>query len=302
MLVKLPAGRGSVKTLFLPSAHLVKTMAAYGVPLIGWIMCSQVLSISDRYIIGAFRGSGEVGIYSANYNIVVMGVGLVSTPIMLAAHPIIMDAWEHHRHDDIPRVIASFSRYYLVAVAPVIAFVSVFSSDIVAVALGESFREGHRIMPVILAGSLVWGFSMYGHKGLELKEQTRLLLGLILIAALANIVLNLIVVPRYGYVGAAVTTLISYTLYPLLLYPVTRRYVPWRIPWKGAFKVLIAAAVAAGVFWTVRLPLAGHAHPVVYMVIAGLLGLAAYAVVIVGTKAVRRDELQTFAAHRTTSE
>jgi O-antigen/teichoic acid export membrane protein len=275
----------------LPSKPFVRTLAAYGIPLIGWMLCSHVLQISDRYIIEAFRGSAEVGIYSANYNIVVMGFGLVSTPILLAAHPIIMDAWEHDRHDDIPRVIARFSRYYLIATAPVFAFVAVFSAEIVSLVLGETFREGHRIMPILLAGVLAWGMSMYGHKGLELAERTRTLLALIVLVAVTNVVLNLVIVPRFGYVGAAYTTVGSFLLYPALVYPITRSSIPWLIPWAGAVKVALCALGAAVVFWGVRAGLEPHAPVFVWLVVAGVLGLAVYGVLLFATRVLSRDEL-----------
>ncbi len=57
--------------------------------------------------------------------------------------------------------------------------------------------------------------------------------GLVAICCVVNVLLNLIIVPRYGYHGAAVTTFASYLLYPVMVYCVTRRYLAWVIPWRS---------------------------------------------------------------------
>ena len=266
--------------------------------MIGYVICNQVLQISDRYILGAFRGAAEVGIYSANYNIVLMGFGLISTPVLLAAHPIIMDAWEHNRHDDIPAVVARFCQYHLVVTAPVVSFVWVYGAEIVTLALGAEFREGHRIIPVLLAGNVAWGLAMYSNKGLELKEKTNLLLLLILISSIVNVGLNFAIVPRFGYYGAAVTTMISFMLYPALAYFVTKPHVPWRVPWVGAFKCAFCAAVAAVPFWGARVLLSDHVPDIVYVVVGGLAGLAVYVPMLFVTRTIRRGEFNDLASSR----
>ncbi len=60
----------------------------------GWTSECRVLDLSDRFIIELFRGSEEVGIYSANYTLVNMGILFVATPLLSAAVPLIVDAWE----------------------------------------------------------------------------------------------------------------------------------------------------------------------------------------------------------------
>ena len=78
--------------------------AAYGLPMMGWVIGGQILSLADRFVIGAFRDASVVGIYSANYKLVAMGFDLISTPILTACYPLIMSAWEEGKREAIPRV------------------------------------------------------------------------------------------------------------------------------------------------------------------------------------------------------
>jgi O-antigen/teichoic acid export membrane protein len=254
----------------------IRMLAGYGLPMVGWMLCGQVLALSDRLLIGAFRGSTEVGIYSANYNLVVMGFGLISTPLLTASYPLIMTAWEEGNRERITSVISQFSKYYVIAIVPVVTFIALFSREIVTILLGGEFREGYTIIPFVLGGVVVWGFSMIGHKGLEIQERTRMLLLLVSVSTIANVALNLIIIPAYGYRGAAVTTLISNSLYPILVYLVTKPAIPWVLPWKSILITLLAALLMGIFMWGVRAVIGGHVPAVLLLAIAGILGVALY--------------------------
>jgi O-antigen/teichoic acid export membrane protein len=219
----------------------VKATASYGFPIIGWMMAGQILSFCDKFMLAFFKDASQVGIYAANYNLVNMGVSLLSGPIIMAAHPLVMNVWESGERSRVPSVIREFSRYYILIVVPAAVFVGVFNRELVRLLLGWEFRAGARIIPVVLAGFFAWGFSMYGHKGLELMEKTRMMLLLVAGAVVMNLLLNWFLIPPYGYMGAAIATTVSYMSYPVLIFFVSGRYLEWLIPWRS----LLAASVSS---------------------------------------------------------
>lgn len=218
----------------------------YGFPMVGWALASQILGLSDRFVIGAFHGTTPVGIYSASYNLVVMGFGLLGGPLLMAAQPLIVSAWAARNRDVIVDVVTAYSRPYIVAVVPLLVLLTICSRDVVSVVVTGAFRDGSRVVPVLALGSFVWGLAMFGHKGLELMERTRLMFGLVAACALFNLGLNLVFVPRFGYVAAAWTTLASNAAYPVLVKLWTRKTIPWRIPWGTAGRALAAGLAAGG--------------------------------------------------------
>jgi O-antigen/teichoic acid export membrane protein len=254
----------------------LRRLAAYGVPMVGWALGSQVLGLSDRFVIGAFRGPGPVGIYSANYNLVSMGFGLLSAPLLMAAHPLIVTASKNRDRRDVADIIASFSRLYVVVVVPVLVVLAVCSRDLVDILLAPDFREGSRIIPVLVLGSFAWGFAMYGHKGLELAERTGLMFGLVSVTAVFNLALNFLLVPAYGYPAAAWTTLASYLLYPVLVYRASRRLWPWRIPWATVVRAAASGLLAGALAVVVRRLLPGS-HPAILIVAVTAVTVSVYA-------------------------
>lgn len=265
----------------------MRMFASYGLPMVGWMLCGQVLALSDRLLIGAFRGSTEVGIYSANYNLVMMGFGLISTPLLTASYPLIMTAWESSGTERIIRVISQFSKYYVLAILPVVVFIALFSREIVTILLGTEYREGYQIIPYVLGGVVVWGLAMIGHKGLEIQERTRMLLLLVGVSALVNIALNLVVIPAYGYFGAAVTTLVSNSCYPVLVYLVTKPSIPWKLPWKSIARISIAAAAMGMLMWLIRYGVGGRLPLVGLLAGIGTVGTAFYGIVLIKMKELK---------------
>ena len=170
--------------------------------------------------------------------------------------------------------------------------ITIFSLEIATLLLGMPFRDGHTIMPIILAGASVWGLSMLVHKGLELQEKTGVMLGLVMVSATINIVLNLLFVPEYGYQAAAVTTFVSYLAYPVLVYVITNRSgLGWRIPWRTIIRTVAASLITGGVLWLAKIALAVETPIVLVLMAGGVAGIALYVWLLVLFREIRRDEL-----------
>ncbi len=268
---------------------VARRFALYGAPMLGWTLSSRVLGVSDRFVIEAFHGSAAVGVYSANYTLVTMGFGLLSAPLLTAAHPLIVNAWKDHGPDRAPEIIESFSRLYVLVLTPVVAVLALCSREVSALLLGGAFREGHEIIPILVLGVFVWGFSMYGHKGLELAEHTGIMCVFAAITAAINVGLNFIFIPTYGYRAAAVTTLVSAFVYPVLVHWISKRYVPWRIPWSTIAEAFAASAVAFALGAVVRHALAAT-PPLVIVAATGIVMVAIYVGIVWWLERARRKQ------------
>jgi O-antigen/teichoic acid export membrane protein len=172
-----------------------------------------LLTFVDRLLIELLATTSAVGIYSSNYSLVQTGLPLVLAPIIQTAHPIIMNEWNGNNHTHISSLIRKYSRYYLILGVGATIFVGIISRPLSVLVLSDSYHSGYTLIPIIAAALLLWNFGMLGHKGLELKDLTALMTGGILSAVVSNIILNYLLIPIYGYTGAAVATLGSSAVY-----------------------------------------------------------------------------------------
>lgn len=219
---------------------LARHMLTFSLPLVPASVAGWTLNLSDRYVIGAFVSREAVGLYSAGYT-----VGLAINALAIAPFTLAWGAayWEISRQEGarvvIGRVLTGF-----VAVASLAALgLAAFSTDAIRVLLTPEFADAR-----FVTGFSAFAYVLYGSftiltTGLNLESQTRRVPLVMAAAAIANLALNLALVPVVGYLGAAVSTLLSYGLLALLGGIVSQRVyaVPWDVP-----RVLLLLAIAMG--------------------------------------------------------
>jgi O-antigen/teichoic acid export membrane protein len=200
------------------------------------------MNVSDRYVIQFFRGAGEVGIYAANYSLAAGVGGLITAPVLLATHPLLMRAWDAGRRDVAERWLGLIVEWYVVAGVLVVGVLVLFSADIAWLLLGAEFRAGHRVLPIAMAGAVAWQFGLYAQKPLEFEGRVRSVLGISVATAVLNVGTNLLLVPRFGYMAAAFSTVLAYVAYAALTATLGRRVLPWKLRWNELGGTLALAA------------------------------------------------------------
>jgi O-antigen/teichoic acid export membrane protein len=91
------------------------------------------------------------------------------------------------------------------------------------------FADGRFVVPFSAFGYLAYGLYSIGATGLNLRSQTRWLALTVAASALLNLIVNLVAIPRLGFMAAAYSTLLSYGLLAFLTTAASQRYYP--VPW-----------------------------------------------------------------------
>lgn len=252
------------------SKETAKELFNYGLPLIITLFSSWILIMSDRYMIAYFRGNYEVGIYSAVYQLVDSPMSMISTLIMMAAFPIIIDTWEKNGDQITIELISKTSRCYLLLAIPSLFGIISLSSEIM-ILLGQSYSSGYVVLPWICFGSLLSGLCFYTNKGIELYKKTKILACIIFISSISNIFVNFLFIPQYGYYGAAISTALSYTIYFVLSYMISKRYIKWRVPISSIFRILVSSIVMSFSLSILKMYLRNSIANLTLLIIFGLL-------------------------------
>lgn len=221
----------------------------FGLPMLFWLLCAQLLNFADRFLIQYYRGSEEVGIYSVNYNLV-SGIGaILGFPIVFAAFPLILDLWAQKRVAEIGGTLRRMTELYAFVAFGLLGLLMCEGGALGDYVVGPRFHEGMRIFVPVFAGMILWYSSMLGNKGLELAERPQIIMAIAMLSVGVNVLLNIAFIPKYGYVAAAYTTLASYAFYTTCIWLSVRSSIPWDIPWMGvlvyAVAMLLSAAAAA---------------------------------------------------------
>jgi O-antigen/teichoic acid export membrane protein len=237
---------------------LTREMASYGFPMVAGILAAWILSLSDRYVLEFLAGSEAVGIYAANYNVAEKITLLAVNLFLTAGTPLAMSIWENHGGEECRRFLNQLSRAFLILVVPAVAGLAAVSASLVSLFLDSAYHEGYLVVPFVAVGVLFLGLEQILQSGLMFYKKTRLIMAAALISCIFNLTANIVFIPTYGYMAAAVTTLLSYLIYALLIFFFARRYFAWPFPTATLARVLGASAlmVVVVLYMLKTLPLA----------------------------------------------
>jgi O-antigen/teichoic acid export membrane protein len=262
-------------------------------------IAGAVIAVSDRYMIAAFVGLSEAGIYAAAYDFTQRSVFMVMAAAFLAFSPAVFRSYERGEVALAGRQIRDQVTLFLVTALPM-ATVLVMAAPLVAsVVVGPPFRaSAERLFPWIAVSTLLQGLqAFFASYYFTLPHRTAANACIVVGGAFLNVALNLVLIPAAGALGAAIATVASYAAVLIASVVVGRRWValPW--PVRDTVRSLLACLVSAPL-----LILAGRtANPVHAFAFGaaacGLLALLLLALDVGGSRRVaRRGILSLFAA------
>ncbi len=225
----------------------VKRMAAFGLPLGVVGMAASVIGISDRYLLALLIGVDAAGSYAAPYDLAQRSLQIVMLSAFLAVSPMIFRSFERDDHSQLTAQLLQQARLILITALPIATIMAATAPLIARILFGVEFREAAAtLIPWIIAATLVQGITSYYYSYcFTLAKRTLTNAAIVSAAAALNIVLNLLLIPLYGALGAALATLASFTFVLAVTLLATRYWLalPW--PTVDMLKILGACAVSA---------------------------------------------------------
>lgn len=180
-------------------------------------------------MIGLFHGPSQVAVYGVNFNLIAMVSGFINMPVTTAVGPMLYRQWSAGRVAESSRTLSAMTELYGIIAAIMLGGTIIVGPGVVHALLGSPYWPGSQVLVPVMIGRLFWGSSIIGHKTLELTERTLTMSVSALTAAIMNLVLNLILVPRFGFIGSAYATSFSYAVYWVIIWFQSRRVLPWNV-------------------------------------------------------------------------
>ncbi len=273
----------------LLNKDIVKKMFLFGFPLMGVTVTTWILNVSDRYIIQFFYTSTEVGLYSYAYSLGNSLFSLLIQFIMLGAYPSIVRAWENGGREKAQEVIKTYLRIYFLIIIPACVGVIGVAKNFFEAFTDIQYQGSYMIFIITCIGIAALGLTQYSNKAWELKEKTRNILILNIIAAIINIALNFIFIPTIGYEMGAVTTLVAYVLYFIISLIWSRNFFTLKVDYKSLLKIILASAV-------MYLAILGidqfNFNVILKLALQILTGIVVYGIMLIVTRELNLKELK----------
>lgn len=228
-------------------AARLKTYAAYGLPISLSLMLSLALASTDRFVLAAFTGDAAVGAYHAGYSLSSRMLDIIFIWLAMAAGPAQVVAYEQGGEAELRRASAEQASLMVLIAVPAAVGLALVSGPLAGLMVGPDLAEpAARVAPWIAFGALLSGVTThYLNHAFTLSRRTWRQIAAFGIPAAVNLVLCLLLIPRYGLDGAAWSTVASYAVGMVASYALMRGCLRLPIPWATIAGAAVAAAAMA---------------------------------------------------------
>lgn len=231
------------------SPELRRQMVAYGLPLTLTYFATMVLDVSDRFMIAWWLGAPTVAGYAAAYDLTQQVVGAIMNVLFLAAFPRVVTAWEAGGATAARQAMIPLSRAMLLG-APLISGIFIgWSSDISQLFFGEAVRsDAAQLMPWVAFAIATGCFkSFFLDIPFQLAKVTYIQVRINLAMASLNVILNFLLIPNSGIIGAAIATTAAFLIGAILSWWFGRKLgiYPVRVRDAASIPITIAIVVTA---------------------------------------------------------
>lgn len=180
-------------------------------PLIPHYLSMILLGQMSRIMVQYYCGASLAGIYSLSYQVSLI-MNLLITGINGALTPWLYHNLKGQRYDEIKRITTTL----ILSIGFMSVFAMLIAPEITLILGGYNYMEAIWIIPpVLLSTLLTFIYSIYGTI-LFYYEKTEWVAISTSSGAILNIILNIFLIPKYGYIAAGYVTLVSYFLLYLM--------------------------------------------------------------------------------------
>ncbi len=221
-------------------------MIRYALPLLVVGVAAMINEVADKLLLKELfpnpdRAMDEVGIYAANYKIAVLMTIFIQM-FKYAAEPFF---FQKAKEKNAPETYASVMKYFIIFGLSIFLGVTLFI-DQAKLFIGEEFRTGLNVVPIVLLANLFLGIYYNLSVWYKLTNKTHLGAVISIIGAVLTIIINILFIPQYGYVASAWATLAAYGSMMLISWLWGQKHYKIHYP---AMQILFYFAFAISIYW-----------------------------------------------------
>lgn len=239
--------------LMLPRLHfsllsrpMIRELTLFGLPFMLSGIFDRSIELADRRLLGFYLDDAAVGMYVASYTVAVL-IRLLVYSFNAGWQPYFL------REIDRPQGLERMEKIYMRTAGLLMLFwvlASLWMPEIIRIPLGsgrhilnEAYWSAIPVIPVIMGAYVLMGLYFLELPGIYYRNKTYLNALFMGIAALVNIGLNVLLIPHYGMMGAALATAAAYAVMAALIRLWNIKNTPIK---RGNIKLLLMAGLSLG--------------------------------------------------------
>lgn len=190
------------------SPLLLRSMLKYGIWLVPTGIFALIITLIDRFFILKMLGAQPVGFYAIS-NKLILFLPLAVTAFGTAWSPYILELFSDRKEEE-KRVRSRVIVYVAVIMSIAALLITLFSREALAILTTPEFVDSFKPIGLLSLGWVAYGVSLVAVTGITLVKKVKFISIISGLSAGLNIVLNFLLIPKFGIMGAAFATFAAY--------------------------------------------------------------------------------------------
>jgi O-antigen/teichoic acid export membrane protein len=209
----------------IKSKLLTKELLKFSFPLLLAGCFALIMKWADVFMIGFFRTPSEVGVYNVALPTASL-LALVPTGLIALFLPVITNLYTKKNKKEIKTITIRTSKWTFFVNFPIFIILLVFAGPVLKIMFGQEYVVGSTALSILLFAYLIHSLSHVNSSLLIMLKKTKIIFLIGGLMALSNLILNLLLIPRYGIIGGAIASsfslIIGYVLHAIFVYKFTK--------------------------------------------------------------------------------
>ncbi|AIJ04925.1 polysaccharide biosynthesis protein [Methanocaldococcus bathoardescens] len=223
-----------LKISFSLNLNLAKELLVFSIPLLLVSILAFIMNWTDILMVGYYLSSEFVGFYNTAAPLArLIPIFLDSAAFLYA--PIVSGLYASGKIEDMKTTYQILTKWIFLATLPIFAMMFLFPKAVIGFFFGVKYLEASDVLRILSLGFMFHTFLGLNGLSLIVIKESRFIMVSNTISAILNIILNVLLIPKYGINGAAVATAVSYFIANILtsirlyqktkIHPFSRNYV-----------------------------------------------------------------------------
>jgi O-antigen/teichoic acid export membrane protein len=203
------------------SLSKTREMLKFGWPLVVSQLGAFVVHLSDRFFLKAYTSIADTGLYSLAHRFGAIPSNFISGPFNQVWQP---RRFELYKHQDSERVFGIIFTYFLLVMYFAGLGVSILTREILMIMSDPKFWPAYKIVPIIVIATTIFTFHYHFNMGILISKKTKYLAYINFSNGVLILLLNVLLIRKYGVYGAAIAALLAYIYKVTLTYYFASKY------------------------------------------------------------------------------
>ena len=274
----------------IKAVFMKKELFVYSWPLVISSLFGLIIGWTDTLMLGYFKTEEIVGIYNSALPTayLLLLVPMALTSLLL---PVISDFFAKNQEKMISQTISTVTKWIFYVNFPLFLLLLIFPRKVLNLLFGEQYLLAAIPLMILGFGYFMNSIAYASFRLIELFKKTKYHFYNNLVAAIVNVLLNILLIPRYGMIGAAIASATALTL--VFCLALTQVYIIKRI---NVFSMdilksgLIAFGLAVLIYFVSKQAFGTVGLKLVIVLCAVYFGLYALAIYLVGLVGAQEKE------------